>query len=87
MCYPKLLWKGFESQWKKEFRNAEIKENPLFVAKGTEVFNPLYKGKDSTGTSTTKHSTVYAESEKMMMEKQAGMTRERQLGGKRDTGV
>ena len=57
--FPKLLRKvGFLSQWKKDFPNSQINENPLYQSSVKEVFNPLYKGKDLSETSNLKVATL-----------------------------
>ena len=77
---PKLLRKvGFLSQWKNDFPNSKIEENPLYQSNTKEEFNPLYKGKDNTGTSIPKHSTVNAEIQRNVGENESGISRERQL--------
>lgn len=44
--YFKYAASKFEAMWQKEWQNAQIQENPLFVSNTKEAFNPLYQGND-----------------------------------------
>lgn len=42
IVYRRIIAKKFEETWRKEWIQARIRENPLFVSNSREMLNPLY---------------------------------------------